>query len=473
MGLSLKIGSIGYILYLIYMLSRKEGYKTKFMSLYIFTAFSEIYLQLGYLFTIGGYEINYSYVAVVLLFIVAIYCQIMYKAKMPTWGAPFLIIVFIGVLIRMISPNKLYGVDHYTSIDNLFTISNPSLPLLKINSYSFISLVKTFLFVYSSVFFASIYQQDKFEKIILKYGTFFKGYTLFSIIELLVNNLINPKLIRNITLFIFGRQKTAAIIPYYRAGLYSTLLTCWEPSLTAYAMFFCLIGISWIHTKQKKKNDKLFMGMALFSMVSSLALTGILMAATYIIILLTKKSNRKKLAKIIPVIFISILLATSVILLSDSLSEYFVPRFERSFVFIKKILLENPSFNSVTSSYGDVSEIVRLYSMWLCLQLLAKTPLFGTGIGTGTALSGFITLISNVGILGILAYNHIVKKFFYRIGKKDFISAFIILCIPFTLQGGITDIVMSCYYFIWLILIYDILKYYKQQNLNEIETTNN
>lgn len=457
MNLSLKPATLIYIGWILWILMRRENAIKKYLSLYIFAAFTEIFLNLGYLFSVGSFEVNYSYISLGITVLYGTILQSKHKIKfLSKTSLIFICVVCIGMFVRIISPVEIYGIDHYMVADDLFN----GVPLVKltISPYSYITLIKVLMLIYTTSIFSKVYQREKFFLIIKKYIPIFEFYVIFAIVEFTINNIAGPSIIRDIVLAIFGSQKASAALPYYRMGLYSILLTCNEPSLTSYVLLFCIIGLLWGYIQTGKKGLKNLALLGVMMMVLSLTLTGIIFSILVIYIYIDKREKKQKRLNPNELITIGLVLCLFVLIIAlvPDLRNYFWERISRVFTYIG-FLFSNSTSNRVFTIFGASSEAVRMYSIFQGLTVFLKTPLLGVGLGTENVCSGWVSVLSQIGIIGTYYWIKMMNKWLVGCEQFKCRKAFILLMIAYVVQGGMTDILTSTYYFVLLMLINGVL----------------
>lgn len=463
MSLSITPVSIIYIVALIYTFCRKSSKKQKYIDLFLFTVFSELFLDLGYIFKLGEYEINYSYISILVTLIYGIICYgVKIKKKNFQYILLIMVVLLVEILYRIASPSEIYSIDHNMIADELFY--GKSLVKMEITTYSWISFVKVVFLLFSFIIFVTSYQLELFEKAILRYESFFKGYILFAVVELVINNVVNPNFVRNIILTLFGSGMATARLPYYRMGLHSILLTCREPSLANYALMYCCLSLYWISIEKKEKKINKYIIVAAIVMVLSLSLTGMLYSSILLLIYFVKRENREKNGKKALVLFGTILVFTITFLFSSNrIYQYMMTRLNSIVSFITYVV-NNSNSSNIFNIFGG-SEVFRAYSMINAIQVFLKTPLFGLGIGTANALSGWLTVLANIGLLGTVIWIMMLNSLFRQMDFCQYKEAFIILMFTFTIQGGISEVLMSGFYQIWLILITLIIQNNRRKRL--------
>lgn len=466
MRILLSPAAVLFLLLLLAQLVKKTDSRTKYMSLVIFTASNELFLGIGGLFKIGTYEINYSYIAtIVTLLYGVIHFGKRLKSKDVNMLLVFWGIIIAGMIWRMISPGAIYSTDHTMVADDLFNGSK-TLIKMEVTLYSWITLFRTLMFSIILMIFKNVYSEFSFNKVISKMIPFCKGYIIFGLVEFVINNIINPVLVRNIIIFLFGAGENSAAIPYYRAHLYTVLLTCREPSLAMYALLFCILMLLWKNNPKKKRINTVLVLIGTGIMVISLTITGLLYTGILILFWLSKHDKRKvqKFAGIVVVVLLGGI--AFVVGTNNGIKEYFLTRLQNALSLIRYVF-DNLGSSSVFTAFGAGSEVVRAYSMLNNLGVFIASPLLGCGLGTATCFSGWITVLSNIGLLGVISYIGIQKRVLKKTCSKDYITSAIVFGVAFTLQGGIADILESMFYIIWVILGDRILQSYRTQKMKK------
>lgn len=459
MELSFNAGNALFVFIQLCLLLKKECMQKKFISLFVFAVFSELFFNLGYLFKLGVYEINRPYIALSIAFLWGL--LIAYKKKI-VFNSRYLLLFYIslivGIVWRLISPSELIGINHDVLVDSLAT--GGSMVELKITGYTYVILIRTLLCSFSLVCFSGVFDNKVFSMIFSKYIPVLKVVVIFSLFEFISNNFINPNLVRNIIIDFFGLSAGAYLTPSFRGGLYSICLTCWEPSLANYALFFCILGILWSINVTKKRNEVIYIFISVMMMILSMSLTGLLFIATLMAIMMFRKNVRDKAIKVISILLPISIIGIAIVLLSSSTLYYLTSRFTRIFSSLM-YMFEYPQQLSVFNVFGGASEIVRFYSMFNNLYVWIRTPFLGVGIGAISCTSGWISAIANIGIIGIIIYLRFYKEISKRLKLDNYRVAAILMGGTFTLQGGFVDIFCSAYYFLWIILMSDIISNYK------------
>ena len=175
-----------------------------------------------------------------------------------------------------------------------------------------------------------------------------------------------------------------------RGGIPAFQALCKEPSHLAICLFFaCLIDL-WL--MERKKINSLFFIINCLLLLLSGSFSSILFVSVLILayLVIMKISNKK-------VIFVALILAlipVAILALDKTgLALYYMERLSNSLS-----LMKSRNFD-IYSSEG-----VRLGSMFSSLELFRNRPILGIGLGNNVSTCAFPSLLSTIGILGVLTY---------------------------------------------------------------------
>ena len=66
MSVNISIMAFVFLMFQFLIFAKKKSRYKQFMELFFFTAFTEIFLDLGFIMTIANYEINFSYISIII-----------------------------------------------------------------------------------------------------------------------------------------------------------------------------------------------------------------------------------------------------------------------------------------------------------------------------------------------------------------------------------------------------------------------
>ena len=292
----MKITAVGvlYSISLLYFFLRYWFKPTKAISrLWGLTIFGFLFLDLGWFMKIGTYELDYYFLGYGFLFLYLIthIRNLNMKSKAFEITLGIIILLFLGLLFRSISSEVILTIDHSIISDSLW--SGSSLVAISVNSYTYIVLIKSIIFFLCIGMSASEIKKLDIKAIndILSIGAI--AFICLGLFEFLLNNSVNPTLFRNLIFKLFGENDTAVKIPYYRAGLYSLLITCKEPSYVSQTLFYCSIILAFSYSITKKKNYVSWVILSVVTSLITLTVSAVFLSNNIILLLLwkNKKTN--------------------------------------------------------------------------------------------------------------------------------------------------------------------------------------
>lgn len=450
----MKITAVGvlYSISLLYFFLRYWFKPTKAISrLWGLTIFGFLFLDLGWFMKIGTYELDYYFLGYGFLFLYLIthIRNLNMKSKAFEITLGIIILLFLGLLFRSISSEVILTIDHSIISDSLW--SGSSLVAISVNSYTYIVLIKSIIFFLCIGMSASEIKKLDIKAIndILSIGAI--AFICLGLFEFLLNNSVNPTLFRNLIFKLFGENDTAVKIPYYRAGLYSLLITCKEPSYVSQTLFYCSIILAFSYSITKKKNYVSWVILSVVTSLITLTVSAVFLSVILLIILFYCSYGKIRKRITIASIFALIIGFVTVSIKPDILSYYLGRTSGISDLF--SLFLISPTNPLIFSTTGG-SLVFRLYAMLNVGLVWIKHPLFGIGIGTATSDCGLITILSNVGIVGlilILIQWSLVSKQITGIKTKK--GSILLVLLSQLFIGGITDFTFTPLLLMTLVLI--------------------
>lgn len=429
--------------------------------------FSELFLKVGYIASFGGFELNYDDLGFAVLFL---YCTITFFTNfklLKQKTAPLLVFFFIlcfSLVFRQFSSKTILSVDHSFTFDNLFESSNYSLIPMKPTFYSIVSLLRSSAFAFTGMVVSCYINKQFVRKFAKQMSAFIACYIVLGLGEFFLNNFVSPTLVRKAVLFLFGNGQNTVFVPYYRAGLYSINLTQKEPSHVGQSLFLCsfLLLFASLSSKGKRGRISNFVWLVLAQLLSLLTLSLTSFLGTFIFVVFAIAAylvKKKKTYLIIPVFLLVLLFVfVPVLILASGYLQDKMAGFSDFLAFY----INNPFDYSIFRKYGG-SVVFRGYSILNALQIFLSNPLLGCGIGTNTSMSAVIGTLSNIGILGVIAYIYMYKKI---LGKQNVkLVALVVACSFFMFVGNVSDIMYSFGFFLLLIYSSACIKVARQKNM--------
>ena len=272
----------------------------------------------------------------------------------------------------------------------------------------------------------------------------FKGFCLALIISLsqyifiLLNKNDYFYLFRD---FIFGNYKYAANV-IVRNNIHSFYGFCSEPSAMAFALF-CFQWLLLIYSNSSKiKISVLLLTILLGFMTGSLSY---LVYLFILIILLILKNIRMiiqfiKIHKWLMYCITGFILIVTFSIYYNGYLTYYIDRIIKSI----NVVMGNKIEYS--------SEMERLLSIKYTFNVFLSRSIFGAGIGTVYCFSGIVSLISEIGLLGLLILGKVIKFFFNDFIDKKYLIYFLIIFLLYIVLGSISSFIYPEFYLLILVM---------------------
>ena len=245
--------------------------------------------------------------------------------------------------------------------------------------------------------------------------------TIWNIINIIEIIVINGSSMTNITHYLVGREGgigTTTGVSGMSRGFARIGGFVGEPSHYAYMVLPAFGYVMGMGITDKKNNIKwnLFSLLFLIGLVISFSTAGFVSFILFMIIYSIYNYKKK--------IFLYLLLLSIPIILTAYL---ILGEFINAFL----------QYNLAKITSGEGSFAIRLWSIKHNLMLLLNYPLLGIGIGSGRALGGVVTVLSNIGIVGVIVLYFCFREIF-PIYSKSIIFALYALFIHNLITGDLS-----------------------------------
>jgi hypothetical protein len=436
--------SIILIIIVFYFLSTKKGFKYVFLNLFVLEIiFSLFRINVGYFLKIGNFEIQNDDVLLGVLFVMSIVVfssSIAKNIKIRQLSAAFIIIIIIGVFNLYVFPAQVGIIAFNTGSWDLYMrgVSELTQPIYSMQSI--LMFIRVLIFLAIMVAAKDLFTRQDYILIGKRLYFFSKLFLIFGIIEFILSFVLKIDISSFLNLF-FGRGLASSGDFGRLQGLSR------EPSYYSQALFNVIIllySLSKIDCKRQYNYKKykiwiiiaFFLGLISGSFAFILATCSLLVFFYMISNLEKRKSTFSiKPSSILVAIFgiLGITIFISFINITD-------------FTFYTRILESlNQLNNGVNGTYtlGDdySSEAVRLISSTETFKATLSRPIFGLGIGTAYSVSGIISILSNIGFLGLYIWYQLISKEYYKTKNKILI---IIILTPIIFTGDMYSLSSNC-----------------------------
>lgn len=376
---------------------RNSSLTNTFKTFYFISIIFLIVFDIGYIAKIGTFTIEINYIFSIINFILSIVALFFVKVSRPALRGFALLMssLLIGLLIPLVFKLSYRSVAFNDAWD-LYFDSDLILGNVTISSHSLFLIIRIMIFAISFITFTAIVTKKdllKMSRILYKISW---GLISISVVEFFVSNFISPFLFRQICFNIFGQSDATYTLPRLLGGkIYLPMLFMREPSSFARClMFLCINNILYTKLKDKSK-EKIILSIfcLFFLLVMSMSLTSYIYLIAILFLAWSSLKN-KRLKKYI-LIAIPVVMVILLISMGNRID----------------MILESYKFvNEDPRKLSRSSEIIRIYSIFNNFNYFVKYPLFGCGIGTIYSYSSLISMLSNIGILGMAAFIYFISK---------------------------------------------------------------
>jgi len=390
--MNLTIGGLFLLLLIAYSFFSQKNILEKLF--FISFAFS-MFIEIGYVFSIGNIQIDYSDF---MLFLTALYGLIFIKIKLNyiqiLLGFLLLLLTFCGYMFILLYTGKVYVMPLSEGIYG-FVLGVPR-PNYVFSLEQIKNIIRMFFFIPFALFFYAYSKRNpnfykKLISFIIKFSIIFT--IIFEGLNIFSNYVSKSSSYFKILALIFGlgSSQNISLEDIYRANLYAIQSTYREPSAMALFIFFLFILLILNKDFFSKKQLLIFTFLYLVFEFTTLSTTGFAMSLIILVFLIVFLLKGASIFRIIISISVLILLFTFSIYFVNS--KYFMYSINKI-----KILSEFNSNNSNLSVNG------RSYSILNNIMLSIKYPFLGVGLGSTASTSILASLLANIGIFGTLIY---------------------------------------------------------------------
>jgi len=455
----MKITIFGFLLFIfltIYIIRNiknpKLGNDLFFLSIVFLLIF-----DIGYFAKLGSFTVEYNYVFSVINLIFAIYTLCFKKREKKDLIIlfSFLAFLFISLLIPLVFNLKYLSVGFNNAWDIYFG-TNLVMEEVGFSFHSVPMFARCVIFCLSAYAFSkNITKEDlfRYSKILFKVSNF---VIVFAIFEFLFTNLIDEFFLRKLFFDFFGHSEATYILPKIIGnGIYLPMGFMREPSSYARALFL-LSTNNILLLMFKYKNKKVIINLIclMILLVVSKSLSAFIYLGTIIFIFLYLIKNKKIRNYIL--LSIPVILIVLFFIMGDR---------------INNILGVFSILDKMPSELTQASETIRLYSIFNNLKYFIINPILGCGFGTIYSYSTLVTILTNIGIVGMLLYICVIYRITTKATNYNKFSWFtlIVILLTHSLIGHLSHLMYletAAYLFICLKMI-DCLK--NSETKNELQ----
>ena len=336
-----------------------------------------------------------------------------------------------------------------------FIIGNGAYTTLKASSFKF-------GYVYISMMFSyviyTMYKHFNIDDIIFVANKFLK-YSSVSIfvgyVEFLTENLFQTLMVTNSTVFFFGEAGSQQIELTFDRGWSNIQAFTREASMYSTSVLYSVIvAINMIALNRKNRLYYYYTFFAFVILLLNSSMSSYVYATIVVLFIayIRPFNSKSGVAKInlrmvvyLIIVVTFMLIVSKTVIMSDT---YLSTRINQS-------LTQLENFNGQGFTYS--SEGVRFLGITHCLSIFVDRPLFGIGFGCVTCVSGVVTLLTNIGLLGFLSYLILIWPIIQTNKGEKFLVIMLLVIIPNLLLNDLNTMFAIIIPFVVLMTSYIIM----------------
>lgn len=394
-------------------LIKKRNLKYTLLDLVVITVSVEMFIEMGNFLEIGGISISYATIMELITLIVAIILivknKIINKNLLKLFILLNLVVVFgIGNLI--INPCKILAGTSQITWDDFIRGSN--LQYIGFNDYIIKQAIQLFIFLIILVAIYSSFSKEEYMKLLINISKYIKVMLLLGILEFVLKYVFKSNIYNISCELFFGRTTQAYNEITTRGSGYLLQGFTKESSHYAYVLMISVLMLLAVNRLSKSQNN--WIAIAVFLMIASMSFSSyifILAIVAFYILNWIQKSNQY--IRVLKWSFIILLVCGVTYCILCNLNNIYNSLEAVGFLQrrIKSLIQELVAiFNGewmIQNGSLELSNKVRLGSIFETLKLIQYRPLFGVGICAATSHGSTTMLLSGVGLVGSYLWTRI------------------------------------------------------------------
>lgn len=370
---------------------------------------------------LGGVVLSYTDVLTLLTFSICFYLAIrkpQVNRRLVEVVFLLVFVIFVGVFRLTMDPPTAQVVSYSGNWDSYFRGNNSMMEAVSFSKQSVLQFIRAILFFFILMILKENLEDDDWRDILRKLVVSTRWMLPVYIIEAVL-------MLAHTNLFYVLRNRLFGGGFAIYDGRLSGLST--EPSYYAISLFF-IIALNLLYEKEDDDKGKglrivtcaVYTILGLLSGALSFLWTGTLIVLLYLV--KNKGLTKKKL--------FGFLLLMPLLLFISTKSSYISLLSVEGMGFSNRIEnLFNSMINVIQSGVMKYSsEGTRMGSIIILLKAWAERPLFGLGIGTTFCFSGLFSILSTVGVIGLVLW-YILIFHIYPNNKADIVFNMIFLLV--------------------------------------------
>jgi len=458
--MQISIFGVLLILFYIYIFLAKSSID-RFVYSLIMLLFCSLTVQMGYFVMIGEKGIPFSTIALIASTFFGLICPADEDRDKPTQliqVSGFLVLsCFVSVVLLKIFPytQPIIANSNYSE----FLDGNVGYSVLSTDNIKY-GLIAVIVFI-SVILYRIKLTLD--EEDILYIARKFLNVSFFAVVgigflEFIIENMFQSLFVTDLTISIFGEYGAQQNWLIERNGIYAIQGTTKEASMYSVSLLYTAIMCLYV-LKQEIANGCLGRkySILLLLLVILLVVNRSMSSYVYVFILALcfvfvnpyswiRFSDTRLVSRVILAIGVCILLfwGAADILMSYTDSDNY---------FLSRLALSLEEFSSMSSGvFNNNSEGIRYLGIYQCWKVFLDRAIFGVGFTELTCLSGFITMLVSMGVVGVFLWIRQILIFSNITLNEGSTIIFIVLILPNILLNDIGTMLSFAMPFVFLLL---------------------
>lgn len=426
------------IFYYIYLLAAKSPVN-RFMASIVMLLICSLTIQMGFFVMVGDKGIPYSTVATMATaffgFLIPLSPQKKHYQKFNLICVLFLLSSFASVVLFEIFPYEktiIANSDYSGFLEGKVGYSQLSTSNIKYGLI-YISILLTYILIRIK----ACLSMDNIYTIIHRFITVSVIMVIgVGVIEFIFENFFHSLFVTNATISVFGEYGAQQNSLFDRNGLFAIQGTTKEASIYSVSLLYtammtvCLTALPMV-TKRKKR----LYNLSLFAIIVLLIINRAMSSYVYVLILMMSVMfvNPYKLSLFKNPVIVSrlVTIIVLIILLTVVSSDILLSFVDSDNYFLNRLALSINEFMGMSNgAFTNSSEGIRFLGISQCWKVFIERPLFGVGYTELVCLSGLVTMLVSIGLIGTYLWCKINLSFSDVTIRKGWIILVIVIVLP-------------------------------------------
>lgn len=410
--------SLIIIFQIFYIFLKYRSLHDVYIALFAIGIFISINIEVGYFISIGSLYLTYSefffYLISLLSLIMLIYKKEKYSLSIIYSSSLLLLSIFITtVLLKVNTYEKDVILFGYSWDDFILGISNKSNIKPSIEYYK--KILNPFLFTIVILVVSKQIKTVDWSRIIKIQTSLFKLLILYGCFELISKYLFHSGISYSFLNNFFGIVRNSFTELTIRGQGF--VLQGFTTESSHYAFKFIFIFLTFGYNSIYLMPNKIWFYLAIIIFTLSMSFSTLLFGFSLLflyVIYLHNRNGKGYFFLIATIILFALMLSVIIYILYISNSYYF-NRIEK-IVYELTVLV---SGNTENTLLVGVSERARLLSIIDTIKIFYDRPMFGVGLGTVFSHGSFTIILSNIGLIGTIAWIDLLWFKYVNVNYKN------------------------------------------------------